>query len=383
MRIAYFAPFYPSRSDWESNFTPGMFMGGGETYALSLAEGVAARGHEVTVISHRIGKQPVHEFARGAQVRRYPGIAILGDIADPWSILMLLTELQRLRADVVHCHHYMHFSSFIGTLIGMRRHFPVVITHHGMRSMGRRYLRAKQSLLGKFVLSRATAIAVGNLYDWPWLQRLGASEDRRHVIPHGIDVDRFCPQEKTSEFTILFVGRLEKHKGVPDLVQAAAILRRQGYLFRLVIVGRGPERDGIEQQIVASGLTGCVELPGFVEDQQLRGLMARAHVLVFPSTFGERYTEVFGLVVAEAMASGTPAIATPNGGVQDLVLDGQTGFLVPQHSPESIAEKLEVLCRDRAQLAQLSSNALCHVRERFTLDRMIEEHLSLYRSLCG
>jgi glycosyltransferase involved in cell wall biosynthesis len=148
---------------------------------------------------------------------------------------------------------------------------------------------------------------------------LGAASVR--VVPSGVDVpDEVGEPDEPAH--VLYAGRLSEEKGVLDLIAAARGLP-------LVVAGDGPLRDHVPQAL------------GFVPHDRLLGLYERAAVVVCPS-----HREGFGVVCAEAMAHGRPVVATAVGGLRDLVLDGETGLVVPPRDSAALREALERLLGD-------------------------------------
>lgn len=142
---------------------------------------------------------------------------------------------------------------------------------------------------------------------------------RLYRIPHGVDLSRFGLRDKFETFTILFLGRLHRQKGADRLDRIFNTVRRILPSTRLIIAGAGQlgsEFDSLRK-------TPGVEILGFVTDDVKRELLSRAHVLVMPSRY-----ETFGIVGLEALASGTPVVATNIPGPREYVLVGANGFLV-------------------------------------------------------
>jgi glycosyltransferase involved in cell wall biosynthesis len=157
-------------------------------------------------------------------------------------------------------------------------------------------------------------------------------------------------------FGVLFVGRLVERKGVRyliDAVQRMAPERRA----RLVIIGDGPERERLEEQVRGAGLEGQVEVRGRVSDRELRQAYADSNVFVLPAIVDTRGdTEGLGVVLLEAMVYRIPVIASDLGGITDIVTPGETGLLVPPADAAALGAALERLAADPA-LAQRLGNA--------------------------
>ena len=153
---------------------------------------------------------------------------------------------------------------------------------------------------------------------------------------------------------ILFAGRLSREKGILELVEAA-----RGH--RLVVAGDGPLRDRVPDAL------------GWLPPQELASLYARAAVVACPS-----HREGFGLACAEAMAHGRAVVASDVGGLRDLVVDGETGLLVPPRDVDALRAALERLLADPELRRRLGANARERVRERCSWPRVIDATLAAY-----
>lgn len=180
--------------------------------------------------------------------------------------------------------------------------------------------------------------------------------------------NRFNPQvdalsisrraKKSGPLQIVFVGNLIPRKGLHILLEALAQLPLQNW--QLAVVGN-PCIDAnyaarIRHTIAELHLT-SVKLVGAIRDEMLAGILASSHLLVVPSDY-----EGFGIVYLEAMSFGLPAIATTSGAASEIIADGENGFLVPPNDVALLANRIDVLCRDRVFLTQLSLAA--HARFR-------------------
>jgi glycosyltransferase involved in cell wall biosynthesis len=182
-------------------------------------------------------------------------------------------------------------------------------------------------------------------------RRLGAREVR--VIPNGVTVPADVGEEAEPP-EILYAGRLSREKGVLELVKAA-----DG--FPLVVAGDGPLRAQVPQA------------QGFVPHLELQELYARAAVVACPS-----YREGFGVACAEAMAHGKPVVASEVGGLRDLVVDGETGLLVPPRDVTLLRAGLERLLADQALRRRLGAAGRERIREHFSWDRFGTDTICAY-----
>jgi glycosyltransferase involved in cell wall biosynthesis len=212
---------------------------------------------------------------------------------------------------------------------------------------------------------------------------LGTPAGHTRVIYGGADPVRYQPDASDSRDGVLFVGRLTPHKGVDRLLEALP----QG--ARLRIVGtpghdpRPPERD-YPDLLRSLATSRDVEFRHTVSDSELPILYRSARVFVLPSVertcYGKHVavSELLGLSLLEAMASGTPVIASAVGGVPEIVREGVTGFLIPPGDVGALRDRLSTLLADPALANRLGANARADVLERFTWERVAERCLQAY-----
>jgi glycosyltransferase involved in cell wall biosynthesis len=230
------------------------------------------------------------------------------------------------------------------------------------------------------------------LYDrFLTVSRYSAAEIRSpaaktRVIYGGVDPERYAPDPAGPRGGVLFVGRLTPHKGVDMLIRA---LPEEAELTVVGSAGHDsalPER-GYPDLLRSLAAGRRVRFLGAVDDARLADLYRRAVALVLPSVERTYYgrtiavSELLGLVALEAMASGTPVIASRLGGLPEVVEDGVTGFLVPPGDETALHERLRILLGDPARAARLGARARERVLERWTWEQCAERCLAAYQDL--
>ena len=310
-------------------------------FVADAVERVRARGVEVDVVSP--------ERCRHYGIAYGDGV-VANLRARPLRVLLLpamLTAFARAArraartADVVHAHWLP------AGAIALLTRKPVVVQLWGTDvELARRAPRLARAILrrARLVVCPSTALAAE-------ARRLGAREVR--VIPSGIDLppDPPAPAEPPE---VLFAGRLSPEKGILQLLAAARGLR-------LVVAGDGPLRDRVPQTL------------GHVPNDELSRLYARAAVVACPSL-----REGFGVACLEAMAHARPVVASATGGLLDLVVDGETGLLVPPGDVAALRAALERLLADAELRARLGGAARERARDRFGWDAVTGATLAAY-----
>lgn len=369
------------------------YRGGIGHAAQRQAAILASLGHEVTVYCPASPGEPAaSETIDGIPVRRLRPLASYGNSA-------LLPQLAGLmgRHDALFL-HYPFFGGAEWAALGARiRRRPYIAYFHmdvfggGVRGA---FLAAYQRTIGPLVLRAAGAVLVSSAdYFGHSLQ----ARRVRHVepAPYGIDTDRYSPGELGPAERdrlgapgdlplILFVGGMDAphaFKGVPELLEAFAAAGLAGRA-RLALVGEGELRPGFAERARALGLGDAVRFHGRVDEDDLVALNRAADVVVLPSTSAE---EAFGLVLIEAMACGTAAVASRLPGVRDVVGEGDDagGLLVPPGDVPALGAALARLVDDPGARHAFAERGLARVRERYSqavererLARLVAQHLT-------
>jgi glycosyltransferase involved in cell wall biosynthesis len=350
-------------------FGPGGLFGGGERYPLELARALAARVDcELITFGPRPG---LARDPSGLPIRTLRPLALLG--GHPAHPLAPGLPAALAGADLVHTHHMRSAPSRVAALAARARGRPAVVTDHGLQ--GGDWRGWLPRLFARFLaVSEYSA------------RELGLPPGRTTVIYGGADPARYRPDPAVRRDGVLFVGRLTPHKGVDRLIQALP----PG--ARLRIAGseghdpRAPERDypALLRRLAAGRQ---VEFLGPVLDDELPALFRSAAVLALPSVhqtcYGKpiRVLELLGLVVIEAMMSGTPVVASRIGGLPEVVRDGETGLLAEPGDVGELRDRLAEVLGNAALAARLGHRGRQVALEWFTWGACAERCLAAYREL--
>jgi len=239
---------------------------------------------------------------------------------------------------------------------------------------------------GKFLLRPMELLGIASLilsnriviYSESLIQEWGL-EKYRHKIAiaheHFLDFDKFKLRNQLSERKNLvgYIGRLSKEKGILNFMKAIPEILKEGNDVKFLVGGEGQLRGEIDEYLREENLDGEVELPGWIPHDQLPEYLNKLKLLVLPS-----YTEGLPNIMLEAMACGTPVLATPVGSVPDVIKDGETGFIMKDGSPEYIANNI-IKALDHPDLEQIARNAHALVRREFTYQKAVKR----YRQILG
>lgn len=199
------------------------------------------------------------------------------------------------------------------------------------------------------------------------------------VIPNAIDLDDYATAvpKKYDErlFNLGYVGRLVEKKGVMKTIEALAILDQGGLdCLRLDIAGTGPYEAELRRKVRDLKLSAVVKFIGPVFDEAKIRFWSDIGIFVFPT-----YGEGLPFSVLEAMASGTPVIATKVGGIPDVITQGVEGLLIDSREPQSVANAIEDIVSDCKRLEAMSEAAIDRARENYGVERLAKQFDSLYR----
>ena len=346
-------------------FGPGGVVGGGERYPLELARAMAdlvdtrlaTFGRPRT---ERIGRLDLRVYRPWT----YVGAKGLGPVAPA-----LLREIAR--ADVVHCHQLHTFVADQCVLYGRLLRKPVFLTDHA--GGDRNFSRPLRTL------ERATGLLLVSQHNAREFARFG---QKIVVIHGGVDPERFKPRGTTRRRSVLYAGRLIPYKGLHHLIEGV----RPATEVRLA--GEAYHQDYARYlRQVAAGKN--VHFLGPLLGDDLVEEYGAAGVSVLPSVetdiYGKRYpkSEILGLALLEAMACETPVVCTRIGGMPELVVDGETGLIVPPADSRALGEAVESVLDDPARARRLGARAREHVVERFTWRAVAERCLAAYRHLAA
>lgn len=197
---------------------------------------------------------------------------------------------------------------------------------------------------------------------------VGRGFDRAHIrVSHpGIDHERYTMEAGAPRYpepTLVYVGRLQKYKGLGVVLRAVRLLAEQGLDVRFYVAGRGGQRRALERRTVELELGDRVRFLGYVDEDTKVDLLRRAWANVYPSP-----KEGWGITNIEAAACGTPTVASDSPGLRESVLEGETGFLVPHRDASAWADRIARLCREPSLRDRLGRGGNRYA-ERFTWDQ--------------
>jgi len=366
------------------------------------AQGQVNQGNEVHVLCPHIPGTPFFEIMSGINVHRFPyfypyRFQRLSSTTGMYSALrhsfvamvqlplFLISELwcswrliHQYQIDLIHSHWFIP-SGLVGAVVAFIGRKPHVITSHVLDANLFGKFRFSLPLLSAIVAS-ADMITTNSRYTKQQIEALVSLPCPCRVIPMGVIIPNQIPPVKDFHGqSILFVGRLVEWKGVDTLIRSMTLVRKAIPDSMLTIVGEGPFRDSLQRLVQDAGLTYAVRFYGRATDDDLKKLYDSAAVFVLPS---RRYQglvmEGLGVVLLEAMSHGVPVIGSNVGGIPDIIIDGETGFLVPEQRSDVLADRIVRMLSDDSLRERFRQNGLVRVREKFSWGKISEEFGGVY-----
>jgi glycosyltransferase involved in cell wall biosynthesis len=340
---------------------------GGERQTLWLAAEMAKRGHESVVAARQGEPLAARASAAGLSVVDCRPVSEL----DPRAAWRLRREILSRRIDVVHAH--TAHAVAIGAMATLATGVPLVVARRvDFPLRGNAGTRWKYGRAARIV---AVSNAVANV-----LVAGGVARSRIDVVPDGVDLRRTVEPATAATLAacgvapnrplVVQVAQLVGHKDPVNFVRAMAYANRGSTKLQALLVGDGPLRPEVTDEIRRLSLVDVIHLTGFRDDAD--SLLAAASVACLSSR-----EEGMGSVLLDAMAFGRPIAATSAGGIPEVVVDGESGLLAERENPEALGAAIARLANDRALSDRLAEGGRRRVRE-FSVERMTDRTIAIY-----
>lgn len=393
----------------------GKKTGGMNVYIRELAQELGKRGIPVDIFTRRTSEdEPEIDGSLGEHVRvvylTAGGIRPLNpDDCFPYlseftARLIAFATKGNLHYDLVYSHYWL--SGWVAQKLKESWNTPFVQMFHTLGHMKRR-IQTSETLLPDQRIQTETEIV-------EWADRIIAATPAEHaqllwlyrarrrkidIVPPGVNTARFYPRSEEWQQAaraklgfeacniLLFVGRIEPLKAVDSILEALALLRRempnlmQGLCF--AVVGGDPadksdlELQNLRQMSEALGLQDVVRFVGARDQNELPLYYAAATAVLMPSDY-----ESFGMVALEAMASGTPVIASQVGGLAFVVRDNETGYTIPARSPQALMQRIVELVSDSHKRQTMGRQA-SHLAREYSWDKIVDRLVTIFEAIVG
>jgi len=377
------------------------WIGGEAKYAYNLSKTIYSNGHNVSVIASNIAGRmdPYKEHFKLKYINHFK--------KTPLKLLSFNNQVKKQlnemcnteHIDVVHqTYDYNNIAISKETI-----KVPIIATIHHPFTSERKFFKNNKNIISywSYLITRRIyflekkqeclcnevdkIIAVSNYTARSIIEEYDIPKDKIEVIPNGVDINKFNPQISRVEFRkkwnisgpiILYVGRLDYNKGIEYLIKSFSKVVKYIPNAKLVLIGDGPQKNYINKMIDDLNLKKSIKQIIWVNDVDLPKIYASSDVVVLPSLM-----EGFGIVLLEAMACGIPCIATKAGGVEDVIDNGKTGFIVPPADVDVLYHAIYDLLTDEDLMQRFGVNSRKRVEENFTLQKISNQTLSIYKKM--
>lgn len=382
--------------------------GGQNVYVRKVGEALTQHGWQVDMFTRQTDASKPKIVEHNAQCRtirltagpeefvpRQDIFDYRQQFVDEW---LNFQQTNQLNYSLIHTNYWI--SGWVGLALKQQLSIPITHTYHSLGAVKYKSVPTVPVIAGtrlpieKNCLETADRIVATSPQEKEHMRSLVSQKGKIDIIPCGTDIEHFGStnrQEARSRLGIspdtgmvFYVGRFDPRKGIETLVRAVAASQvRKNTQLHLVIGGGsrpgeqdGIERDRIEQIATELGIAQITTFPGRIDDEELPLYYAAADVCVVPSHY-----EPFGLVAIEAMASGTPVIASDVGGLQYTVVSEQTGLLVPAKDVAAFSQAIDRILADSQWREQLGVNARKRVEQKFSWNGVAAQLSDLYTQL--
>ena len=353
--------------------------GGAGNASAHIADQLEKLGYIVTVITSRFGNLPRREQTKNITIYRVPSLRRSQDRSNPLeqivfilsASLWILSLIPRLRPNATLAFFGVP-SGAIAWLIKVVYRIPYVISLRGGDVPGfRPYdFHVYHKLIAPF-LRLIWKNASGVIANSNGLRQLAHSFDSNfeiHIIPNGVDLELFKTRDRDwSSPRLLSVGRIVHQKGLDLAMHALGGLKELNWEWH--IAGDGPQMQALQSLAQELGIDDRVFFLGWQSREQIRESYRQANVFLFPSRH-----EGMPNAILEAMSSGLPVIATCIAGNEELVIQGQTGYLVPSEDIESLQDALKKLLNNSALRQQMGEASRRRVEENYSWESTAHQY---------
>lgn len=352
--------------------------GGAERVISNLASSLDPDRYRAILCLFRPGW--IQERSEGRGVRTYV-IPTHGMTDWRWA-LQFKRLLRQERVDLIHAHEFD--ANVQGAFVAALSGIPLVATVHGKNYF---WEKLRRRLAYRWVSRRATMVAVSQNLKEFIIEKVGISPDRLRVVYNGVDALPYCEEADVNQFRrelglpendqiVGVVGNLYPVKGHQYLIEGIPAVLQKCPNTSFVFAGRGQLETELKEQVQRLGLDKRVHFLGLRQD--IPRILALLDVFVLPSL-----SEGLSMAILEAMIAGKPVVATQVGGNPELVLDGETGFLVPPRDSQALASSLVTLLTNKQQAVQFAEKGKRRAEGQFSLGTMVHAYQTLYDECLG
>nr|MDO8044975.1 glycosyltransferase family 4 protein [Candidatus Baldrarchaeota archaeon] len=351
------------------------YMGGVEKHVREISSKLVEKGFRIKIFATDpyIKSKYTEENIDGILVKKFKSYAFQDTIYFSYP---LLRALKKTRADIVHAHGYRALPMLEAALAkDTNKAKFIVTTHLGFSKMGKWLYKIYNPIFGKLILTKAEKIIIVSPVELEELPILKSFKEKLAIIPIGIKIPQIDMKQKLikkNKLTLIYVGRIEKRKGIGLLVELMKKL--DPGKFQLIIVGSGPYRNKLIQKIRENKLDN-LSYKGKISDKELQKLLFNSELFISLSEY-----ESHSVALTEAMSYGVVPIVTDVGGNKHII-DSSSGFLVRYPvNVDEIAKTLNLLSNQREIIRLKALKARKTVAEKYGIHKIVEQISTIYEN---
>lgn len=374
---------------------PPRIVGGIARVVHDLSHTFASQGHEVHVITYQEGE--TKEFEKDGQVfvHRVTNYPINANNLIDWVMQLNFCMIERAadvikeygKVDVLHAHDWL--VAYAARTLKRTHKIPLVATIHATESGRNKGIHNKaQGYINdvEWMLTyEAGNVICNSMYMKNEISGLfGKPYENIHVVPNGINVNKFDGKERDWEFRrnyaadnekiVFFAGRIVNEKGVQVLLNAAPKIISNYPNVKFVIAGRGPCLDELKGLADYLGISNKVYFTGYLNDAQITKMYKAIDIATFPSLY-----EPFGIVALEGMLSGAATVVSDAGGLNEIVSHGIDGLKSYAGNPNSLADSIIEALYNESLCKQMAENARAKVTKEFNWETISKNTMNVYK----
>ena len=354
-------------------------IGGAEIFTFRLAYELSKKGHKVYIIAFE-GKKFRSKKFKNLILCGTASNRIVKSIKERSTLLariMMIYHLIKIRPDV--CLAVMLHSALPAYIYSKILKRKLIVRYSGgdVHFISKTKGSTREYIIAKTIFDRikVEAIQIALSSDMKRdLIKLGAREDKIVIIPNPIDEIFFKIKPNYEGGNIGFVGRLIERKGIKTLIDAFKILIKRYKSLKLILIGDGPLKNKIIEEIKYTKMANKIEITGFKPYSEIPNMLKELSIFIFPAHYGEGSPNA----LLQAMAAKLPIIATNINGIRDLIKDGYNGILVPPGNPRKLSEATAKLLRDKALAMELGRNAY-EIAKKYSIKNIIKKYEEIIR----
>jgi len=360
---------------WTDGFWPR--LGGIETQGFQFIAAMQKKGHGYKVLAHRdhTGFEE-EEIYRGIPIKRFDFNAIIEkrDLSLLRKIQSYLEALlKEFMPDIIHLNATSGGASFAFLTLQKMFRLPVITTIHAPAL----YENTFAPLIEKIVSSSDQICCVSNWVLGEMEKHLPTLKSKLRTIYNGLPLPEIAPTPLSfSPPILLLFGRIVKEKGFDTAIHAFSHLLNSHPNARLIIAGGGPLKASLQKLVEELDLSSSVTFTGILSDREVISTFNQASIVIVPSLI-----ESFGLVILEAMQMGRPVIASRVEGIPEVVVDGETGILVPPASPLALCQAIQSLLKNPEKAQEMGIKGKQRAIQHFTIEQNADQYERLYNTI--